>query len=297
MIGNSNKQLNEKEQETVDKFLEEELGITNSVSREGFLKKIGGLAALAAVPLLSNSQNAPVSTGKKNTQWGFIIDLKRCVACRACVIACKNENKTPPGIFYNKFIEEEKGVYPKTAFIAYTQPCLHCENPPCIPACPTNKTKILGDPNNATFKRDDGIVVTNYNKCVGNGACVDACPYGARAIDYGENYIADPTNRFNLIPSSEFNAMYGIREEDKNPINTARKCMMCLHLQDENGEYREPPSCARTCMGKAIHFGNLKDPNAKCIVTGANLQELLKTRKHFRLLEEKGTNPNVYYLT
>jgi len=259
------------------------------VSRADFLKKIGGIAALSTLPLITSAKNqkGQASTGKKNTQWGFIIDLKRCVACKACVVSCKNENKTPLGVFYNRFIEKEKGVYPKTTFNSYTQPCMHCENPPCVPVCP----------NNATFKRDDGIVVTDYDKCVGAADCVKACPYGARTIDLGKNYIADPKNPFNLIPSSEFNAKYGLREAEKPPIGLARKCMLCLHLQDENGEYRDPTACSRTCMGKAIHFGNLKDPNAKCLVHGESMQHLLSTRKHFRLLEEKGTNPNVYYLS
>ena len=291
---------NEDGVEKIDSFLEKETEM-NGTSRADFLKKIGGFALLSAIPFATSakSKSVKIRTGKKGAQWGFIIDLKRCVAGKACVVACKTENKTPPGVFYNRFIEEEKGTYPKTTFNAYTHPCMHCDNPPCIPVCPNNATTLLNDPNNATFKRDDGIVVTNYDKCVGAGDCVKACPYGARVIDVGKNYIADPKNPFNLIPSSEFNAKYGVRdvEKEKAPVTLSRKCMLCLHLQDENGEYREPTACSRTCMARAIHFGNLKDPNAKCLVTGDNLQELLKTRKHYRLKEEKGTNPNVYYLT
>ena len=70
----------------------------------------------------------------------------------------------------------------------------------------------------------------------------------------------------------------------------ARKCSFCLHKQDENGNYIDLPACAKTCIGKAIHFGDLKDANGE-------LQSLLKARKHIRRLEEAGTDPNVYYLT
>ncbi|OFY64522.1 MAG: hypothetical protein A3H98_08370 [Bacteroidetes bacterium RIFCSPLOWO2_02_FULL_36_8] len=225
--------------------------------------------------------------GKKGAGWGFIIDLQRCVACKACVIACKNENKTPPGVAYNMFIEEEHGEFPNTFSNYFTRPCMHCEKSSCSMVCPVS----------ATYHREDGIVVVDYNKCIGCRYCIASCPYGARSFDYGHNYIADPNNPYNLIPSGEYNGKFGLRKDGGSPIGNVRKCMLCLHLQDEKGEYTEPPACSRTCMGKAIHFGDLKDPNGKCLVHGENLHELIARRNHHRLKEELGNEPNVYYLT
>jgi molybdopterin-containing oxidoreductase family iron-sulfur binding subunit len=216
----------------------------------------------------------------------MVIDLNRCVACRACVLACKNENKTPPGVNYDIFIEEETGTYPKVRSLAFTRPCMHCSKPPCTKVCPRD----------ATTSRPDGIVVVDYEKCIGCGRCVRACPYEARYFDRGDNYIADPGNPFNAVPSSEYGAAYGARKKRMPPNGLARKCTFCLHLQDENGAYREPPACARTCMGKAIHFGDLKDPEAKCLVHGENMRELLKQPGLYQWKKELGTKPSVSYL-
>ena len=288
IIDNINKKLYPKDHEAVDKFVEEEIGIKNGMNRADFLKSIGGLAATVALLTTTSGCNKVEGfNGKKGARWGFIIDLKRCVACKACVIACKNENKTPPGVAYNVFIEEEHGEFPHTSSTYFTRPCMHCAESSCTLVCPVS----------ATYHRDDGIVVVDYNKCIGCRYCIAACPYGARSFDYGYNYIADPENAFNLIPSSEYNEKFGLRKEGSSPIQNVRKCMLCLHLQDEKGEYREAPACARTCMGKAIHFGDLADPNGKCLITGDNLQELLARRNHHRLKEEMGNEPNVYYLT
>ncbi len=99
-------------------------------------------------------------------------------------MACKNENKTPPGVAYNVFLEEEHGEFPHTYHKAYTRPCMHCAQSSCTDVCPVS----------ATYHREDGIVVVDYNKCIGCKYCIAACPYGARSFDYGHNYIADPEN-------------------------------------------------------------------------------------------------------
>lgn len=259
------------------------------ISRVDFLKTLGGVAGSAvAVGLLSGCAG---KTGKKEgnpaRRWGMVIDLKRCVACKSCTIACKLENKTPPGVAYSVFLEEESGPFPHVQRSAFFRPCMQCKKSSCALVCPTR----------ATFHRDDGIVVVDYERCIGCRYCIAACPYTARSFDYGHDYIKKTDNPYNRIPSSEYGVEYGLRKRKKSPIGNVRKCTFCLHLQDEKGEYREPPACVRTCMGKAIHFGDLKDPEAECIIHHEKMQELIARRGHSRLKEELGNEPAVYYLS
>jgi Fe-S-cluster-containing dehydrogenase component len=246
-------------------------------SRKKFLE-VTGLAALAAlVTQVANGQEQ--SKAGKVRQYGMVIDLQRCVACRACTVACKQENKTPPGMFYTAVSEQEVGQFPNVKSINIPSPCLHCSNPPCVPACPID----------ATWKRkEDGIVIVDYAKCQGIGACVSACPYGKRFMDSGFNYHETP-NEFDRTPSPEYK-QNRVRKAGEPPIEKVRKCTFCLHKQDDEGNYTSLPACAQTCMGKAIHFGDLNDP-------ASEVSHLIKTRKWMRLKEDAGTKPNVYYIT
>lgn len=245
-------------------------------TRKDFLK-LTGLATLAVAA--TKAANAQTPNRKSTRLYGMVIDLQRCVACRACTVACKQENKTPPGILYTSVSEQEMGEFPNVKRINIPGPCYHCANPPCVPACPIE----------ATWKRvEDGIVVVDYDKCQGIGACVDACPYGKRFIDSGLNYHSE-ANEFDHTASPEYK-QNRVRVADQPPIGKVRKCTFCLHKQDDQGNYTSLPACVQTCMGKAIHFGDLNDATGE-------VSQLLKKRKWMRLKEEAGTEPNVYYLT
>lgn len=246
-------------------------------TRKKFIE-ITGLAAFAAAVTAAANAQSTVTNALPQQQYGMVIDLPRCVACRACTVACKQENKTPHGIFYTSVSEQEVGQFPTVKRINLPSPCFHCSNPPCVPACPIE----------ATWKRkEDGIVVVDYDKCQGIGACVSACPYGKRFIDTGANYHDQP-NEFDRTPSPEYK-QNRVRKAGEAPIGKVRKCTLCLHKQDGQGNYTALPACTQTCMGKAIHFGDLSQPTSE-------VSQLLKTRKFMRLREEAGTQPNVYYL-
>lgn len=247
-------------------------------TRKKFLE-LTGLAALAALVTRAANRGEPSATPKPRKRYGMVIDLQRCIACRACTVACKQENKTPPRIFYTYVSEGEVGQYPNVRRINIPAPCFHCENPPCVPACPIQAT---------SKRQEDGIVVVDYEKCQGLGYCVDACPYGKRFIDEGQNYHEVP-NEFDRTPSPEYKENR-IRKPNQAPIWKVRKCTFCLHRQDDDGNYISMPACAQTCMAKAIHFGDLNDRESE-------VSRLLRTRKWMRLKEEAGTEPNVYYLT
>lgn len=213
----------------------------------------------------------------KERHWVMVIDLTKCVGCNACTIACKAENKTPPEVSYNIVLEEEIGTYPNVRRAFVPRPCMQCENPPCVPVCPVN----------ATFKRDDGIVAIDYDKCIGCRYCITACPYAARHFDFGSTYTGDTPAKQGYEESAVFE--YGKerhRKADKSPIGNVRKCHFCLHRLNEG----LLPACINDCIGRSRYFGDLNDPDSL-------VAELLGQRQAFRLKEEAGTKPSVYYFS
>lgn len=265
-----------------------------AVSRKDLLKTLlatGGTAIAAAVAgglgtttsrAEGASSNAP---SRQKYRYGMVIDTTRCVGCRACVLACKQENKTPPGVAYTVVLDSVLTNRTNGNPLFMTKPCFHCENPSCVDVCPVG----------ATFKRsEDGIVAIDYDRCIGCRYCVTACPYGARTFDFGDNYpaIAESTPLAQM-PSPEY-GQYRVRKEGESPIGNVRKCTFCKHVQDENGAYGSKldgrwPACAKTCTGHAIYFGDFNDPTSEVSV-------LLRERQGIRLKEDIGNSPNVYYL-
>ncbi len=257
---------------------EQELSL--GVQRRAFLKTVGAVA-VTTIALSTATGCATRGAANAKVRWGMIIDLKRCIGCKACTVACKAENHTPPGVAYNVVMEEEVGEYPYVTRRFLPRPCMQCANSSCTQVCPTG----------ATYHRPDGIVAVDYDKCIGCRYCIAACPYGARSFDYGETYEKD-LNPHERQPSPEYGE-YRRRDPKKSPSGNVRKCTFCLHRL-ANGLN---PACAETCIGRAIHFGNLADPEAKCTLHGETLRELLATRSHMRLKEELGNDPAVHYLT
>lgn len=257
------------------------------------LTKIGAASlatALAGNAVMQMIGASPVGASgtagatERKFRYGMVIDTRRCVGCKACVVACKAENKTPPGVSYTVVVEEVLGNRPDDKPVFMTKPCFHCEQPPCVNVCPVS----------ATYKRSqDGIVVIDYDRCIGCRYCITACPYGARSFDFGENYpsVAAATP-YAAVPSPEYQ-QFRVREKDKSPVGNVRKCTFCVHLQDAEGRYDKTagrwPACAKTCTGNAIIFGDFNNPES-------DVSRLLSERQAVRLKEELGTEPNVYYL-
>lgn len=266
-----------------------------SVNRREFLnhlKTTGAVALVAAIEggvigTLLDTRSAEAHSGapaKRQFRYGMVIDARRCVGCKACVVACKAENKTPPGVSYNVVLDELLGKQPDDRPVPMTKPCFHCEKPPCVSVCPVG----------ATFKQErDGIVVIDYERCIGCRYCITACPYGSRYFDFGENYpaVAEKT-AYADVPSPEYN-QFRARKDGGSPIGNVRKCTFCAHLQDESGKYGKAegrwPACAKTCTGHAIHFGDFNDPES-------DVSRLVRERRVIRFKEELGTEPNVYYV-
>jgi molybdopterin-containing oxidoreductase family iron-sulfur binding subunit len=218
-----------------------------------------------------------------NVLFGYALNLSVCIGCRRCVYACVKENNLSrnPEIHWIKVLEFEKEnrkwqslehsnryynpklVPEKGRFYVPVQ-CQQCENPPCVKVCPVQ----------ATWKEPDGIIVVDYNWCIGCRFCMAACPYGARNFNW-----ARP-----VIPKEEFNPnlhYLGNRPQYKGIVG---KCTFCIQRSRE-GRYT---ACVEACPVGARKFGNLLDPKDE-------IRYILEHLKVFRLKEELNTNPKFFY--
>ena len=225
---------------------------------------------------------------REQRRWVMVIDLRKCVGCHACTIACVAENKLPPGVVYRPVLEEEWGVYPNIGRRFVPRPCMQCDTAPCVPVCPVG----------ATFTNEEGVVEMNYERCIGCRYCLTACPYSARTADFGMTYTdglpvapglilgQNAADDYERISNFEYGKEYDRPERRyKPPIGNARKCHFCQHRFLEG----VLPACVTTCIGRSTYFGDANDPDA--LVTS-----LIASPNVMRLKEEMGTEPRVYYL-
>ena len=180
----------------------------------------------------------------------MVIDLRRCVGCQSCTVACRTWNDLPMDIIYNPVLTEGvQGEWPNVHRNWLPTLCMHCENPECVPCCPTG----------ASQQDEDGTVWVDHTKCMGCKVCVNACPYGMRDVSH-------------MVPRFD---------------QYVRKCTFCRdRRQNEPGK---DPYCVQTCHQKARIFGDIEDPNSE-------VSKLINSVETFRLLEELGTNPQIYYI-
>ena len=210
-------------------------------------------------------------------RWGMVIDLRRCVGCQTCTIACKQEHGLPAGTFWRYVADCEVGEYPDVRRMFLPMKCMHCAEPPCVPVCPTG----------ASRQRADGIVWVAYDACVGCGYCAMACPYRARHLVHE----ADPYFAAGLTPPERA----GARPERRGVMT---KCTFCKERVDEGlarglrpgTDPDATPMCAVACIAGAIVFGDLDD-------SGSPVAQLVADGDAVPLLPECGTAPSVYYRT
>ena len=213
---------------------------------------------------------------RRDRKWAMVLDLRRCVGCSACTISCKAENVLPPGVVYRPVVDEEIGTYPKVTRRFIPRPCMHCEKPPCVPVCPVKATSI----------REDGIVVVDYDRCIGCRYCLTACPYNARTADFGEEYTegTPAVQDYELRPAFEYKKEWP-RKKGRSPIGNARKCHFCIHRIEEG----LLPSCVTSCIGGATYFGDNND-------TESLVADFVSRPNITTLKGELGTKPKVYYI-
>lgn len=178
-------------------------------------------------------------------RYGMVVDLTRCTGCQTCVVACQMQHNTRPDVRWSSVDFMESGRWPERQRFALPHACMHCDDAPCVAACPAG----------ASIQRKDGIVVVDYETCIGCGVCVDACPFGARQIGAEDRW------NFDAAEPAPYEA-YGVQR-----LNVAEKCVFC-HDRAEQGE---TSWCASVCPNGARVFGDLDDPASEiCAYIEAN---------------------------
>ena len=253
------------------------------LSRKTFLRATGISLLVAAGEKLSGAlgdglQSTPASSRALTARrWAMLVDVSKCLekeGCTKCLQACHRTHNVP------EFADEAhqvkwiwkapfENVFPSQdgAYVAdrlSEKPvlalCNHCSEPPCVRVCPTQ----------ATWKREDGIVMMDWHRCIGCRYCMAACPYGSRSFNW-----SDPRPGI-----KELNPDFPTRTK-----GVVEKCNFC----EERLAKGQPPACVEACPQKAMVFGDLEDPNSQ-------LRELLKTQYTIRRKPELGTKPEVFYI-
>ena len=201
--------------------------------------------------------------------WGMVIDLKLCIGCQACSLACKQEYGTPRGVYWTKTLIEEVGTYPNVTRVYTPQICNHCEEAPCEKACPTGASYT---------DIEHGVVLVDYDKCVGCRACYVACPYQNRHY-LKKGVLKGYYPEKGLTPFEK--QCYEQFQE-----GTVTKCVGCIERVMDGKD----PACVVGCPTGARKWGDLSDPNSE-------IRKLIRSRNAVQPMPEKGTEPKVYYIS
>jgi molybdopterin-containing oxidoreductase family iron-sulfur binding subunit len=207
--------------------------------------------------------------GLPGHKFAMVIDLAKCKNARKCVEACQEGHMLPRDHEWMKLylLQDDKN----TAKYWFPRPCFHCDKPMCVSVCPVG----------ATFKRDDGIVLVDNQRCIGCKFCMTGCPYSARVFNWKdpevklpEGHVYDPETN---IPPVE---------------GTVGKCIFCA----DNLRKNLLPRCVTACPMGVIYFGDLRDDTVTNGEETVRFSKLMVDRAGFRYREELGTLPSVYYL-
>jgi len=247
--------------------------MSNKLGRRDFLKVAAvGAASAAAVQALRPAEASDNSnTGPR--RWAMVIDQSKCIGCGYCSLACEAHNDINPEIQWNR-VTTAGEVAGKTVFLP--RPCMNCAKAPCVDVCPVQ----------ASYYRSDGIVMMDYDRCIGCRYCETACPYQARSFNWKAFDGPNPA-----VPK------WGQPEIPRRPRGVVEKCSFCYQRIDrglalglEPGvDADATPSCVVACPTGARVFGDLNDPES-------NVSKLVKDNVTYRLREDLGTEPRVYYI-
>jgi len=244
-----------------------------TIQRRDFLKVLAlGSAAVGGLRL-ARFTSASETGGSSPYRWAMVIDQAKCTGCGRCTLACRAHNDVPPEISWNRVLKAGK-VGDKQVYLP--RPCMQCEEAPCVNAC------MVG----ASYHRADGIVMMDYDKCIGCRYCEVACPYGARAFNWKPFTESNPA-----VPE------WGQPEVERRPRGVVEKCSFCYQRIDRGlklglkpgVDEEATPACVVACPMEARKFGDLNDPESEVSI-------LLKDNPYFQLRADLGTSPRVFYL-
>lgn len=256
-----------------DQFVGEEVRETGEkvrlLSVDGYVIEVDR-AYLKPVPEVSLSPGHDGRVGIEGKKFVMVIDLSRCKNLKKCQSSCNKMH----------FVNEEQNwikIYPMheaehTA--PYWQPttCMHCDEPPCVKVCPVD----------ATFKREDGIVLIDNERCIGCRFCMAACPFNTRVFNWDTP----------VVPQAGTARDYSPETSCPPKIGTVGKCDFCPDMVRKG----ELPHCVNACPNGVFFFGDLNEDSVTNGAETFRFTELIKDRAGYRLMEELGTKPRVYYL-
>jgi len=202
----------------------------------------------------------------------MVIDLSKCRNARKCMSACQNHHQLRADQHHINVLQMQDAEYTAPYFMP--KPCQHCDNPPCTKVCPVD----------ATFKRQDGIVLIDNERCIGCRFCIAACPYSARIFQWTEPKDAEKYK----------DLTYNIEANVPQKKGTVSKCLFSADRLREG----KLPSCVSACPNGVYYFG---DRNEDAVTNGTSgetvrFSKLIEENAGYTLMEELGTKPRVYYL-
>ncbi len=245
-----------------------------NIRRRDFIKLSAFGAAATAILRLARRVSASDPSGTSPHKWAMVIDQAKCTGCGYCTLACRAHNDVPPDISWNRVIEVGNFGDRKSYL---SRPCMHCEHAPCVEVCPVK----------ASYYRPDGIVMMNYDRCIGCRYCEVACPYGGRAFNWEKFTGPNPA-----VPK------WGQPEVERRPRGVVEKCSFCYQRIDRGlamglvpgVDDEATPACVVACPVRARIFGDLNDEESE-------IYKILSETPSYRLREDLGTMPRVYYLS
>jgi len=210
--------------------------------------------------------------GIPGKRWAMVIDLSKCRNARRCITACQEAHQLKPEQYHLNTLQMQDNA--ETAPYHMPKNCQHCDNPPCVAVCPVD----------ATYKRGDGIVLIDNERCIGCRFCMAACPYSARIFQWTTPKDAGKHN----------GEAYNVELNVPQKLGTISKCLFSAdRCRDE-----KLPYCVSACPNGVYYFG---DENEDAVTNGTTketlrLSKLLRDNGAYQLMPELGTKPRVYYL-
>lgn len=244
-----------------------------TLSRRDFIKLGAVGAAVVAGSRMIRPADASGSVEAGPHQWAMVIDQSKCTGCNYCTLACQAHNDVAPETEWNQ-VKPVGTLDGKQIFLS--RPCMQCAKAPCVDVCPVG----------ASYYRPDGIVMMDYDRCIGCRYCEVACPYEARSFNWTAFEGENPA-----VPE------WGQPEVERRPRGVVEKCAFCYQRIDRGLELGltpgvDPdatPACCVACPTGARLFGDLNDPESA-------VSKILREHTSYRLRDDLGTGPRVYYL-
>ncbi|MDU8885003.1 4Fe-4S dicluster domain-containing protein [Yeosuana sp. MJ-SS3] len=241
---------------------------TTLLTTDGKLVQVPNSEIEAMEHLHQGASPKEAREGIPGKKWVMVVDLSKCKNARKCINSCDKHHNLTPDRPYIKVLEMKDNE--KSSPYWMPKKCFHCDNPPCVKVCPVG----------ATYKRTDGIVLIDNERCIGCRFCMAACPYSARVFNWGEP------------PEGKLDLPYSPETSLPSKVGTVAKCDFCPDMLRQN----KLPHCVPACPNGVIYFGDEIDDTVTNGEETVRLSTLLKDKAGYRYLEELGTKPRVYYL-